>query len=633
MKKLLLFSAMLFACIFTVSAQYQRQVLVEEFTNASCPPCAGQNPAFNALLDAAAPKVTPIKYQTNWPGVDPMNAQNAAHVATRVSYYGVTGVPNAFMDGVGILNDCAYYDNAPACLTADEIDAQYGTTSPVKIVLSHSLTADYDSILISVAVTSDIALTGTLRLHVAVVEDEINFNAAPGTNGELEFFQVMRRMLPNGNGTTTGNFAAGETKSYNFAWPITYAYDLNKLCAASWLQINTTKAVFNSARTTPIGGIADADVNILNTMNPFVCTAGLSPTFTLENTGTAPITSASLRYRVGGTGVWTNKEWTGNIAAGASEVITLSEVSIVNNGTTKVEVRVDKTNNGIKTDLIRNLVTMNIKALLDGSTALPYESDFEAATVPPAGWSVANAGANGWLVGAIGAGGSAGSAKNNFYDYQNATTDLYSPKMDLSLAAGTTTLTFDHAYTWYVDATQTFYDSLSIGVSTDCGATWANVFYDGGESLATAPATGASYAPVDDAEWRNNTVDLSAYNGVSDVLVRFSAISGYGNNLYLDNVNLTTVSGVKNLDLSSFTLAPNPTKDLAEVRFGLPTAQSIQLKVYNNLGSLVQTMELGELASGNHTVSVNALRLNAGSYRVVLQGKDGIAQTQMIVLK
>ena len=116
-------------------------------------------------------------------------------------------------------------------------------------------------------------------------------------------------------------------------------------------------------------------------------------------------------------------------------------------------------------------------------------------------------------------------------------------------------------------------------------------------------------------------------------MIRFTAESGYGNNLYIDNVNISTVSGVKNLDLNSFTLTPNPARALAQVRFNISTAQNMQLMVYNTLGSLVLSNDLGELTSGEHTVSVDALRLNAGSYRVVLQGKNGVAQTQMVVVK
>src|SRR4051794_7381056 len=100
MKKLFTLSSLFVLFLsYNSIAQSVGLVLAEEFTQASCPPCASQNPAFNTLLNANPTKVCQIKYQTSWPGVDPMNDQTDSWVAPRVAYYGVTGVPTATMDG------------------------------------------------------------------------------------------------------------------------------------------------------------------------------------------------------------------------------------------------------------------------------------------------------------------------------------------------------------------------------------------------------------------------------------------------------------------------------------------------------------------------------------------------------
>jgi len=88
------------ACVTSFSfGQSQRLTLLEEFTQASCGPCASQNPALNTLLNANTTKAISIKYQTSWPGVDPMNAQTQTDVGPRVTYYTVSGVPNIRYDG------------------------------------------------------------------------------------------------------------------------------------------------------------------------------------------------------------------------------------------------------------------------------------------------------------------------------------------------------------------------------------------------------------------------------------------------------------------------------------------------------------------------------------------------------
>jgi hypothetical protein len=609
-------------CAVVVSAQHQRRVLLEEFTNASCPPCAAQNPTFNAVVDANIEYVTPIKYQTEWPGFDPMNEQTQTDVAPRVTYYGVSGVPNLQQNGTLDVFPLTGY-------TPAMIQAAYNTLTPVTIALSHTLNATYDSVLINVAVTSDAAISGNLRLRVAVVEDEIVFASAPGSNGEADFYQIMRKMLPNSAGTATGNFTAGETKSYSFAWKLAHFYDLNQMSVAAFLQNDGTKEVYQSARTEPITpALAGLGVNIPSE-NVFACVQGYSPSFTLTNAGTENLTSALLRYRQGA-GAWTDLNWTGDLAPGASETIQLTDIVINTSGTVNIEIAAISSNLGIQTNLAGASSTIKITAALGAAQPLPFVNTFQSAAFPPVGWSSINVGANGWKLATNAGSGSTRSARCNFFfipDGQKAY--LHSPKIDLSTATNSSTLRFDHAYAPYNAALA---DDFRIEVSTDCGVSWETIFYEGGTNLATAPATTAEFVPTA-SQWQTNELDITAFNGLSDVLFRFVGESGYGNNFYMDNLNVNTTVGTQELTLTSFIMVPNPTRDYAEVRFGLDKAQNVELRVYSAEGALVQSQLLGELVSGDHRVVMNANKLASGSYRVVLQGSEGVAQTQWVVVK
>lgn len=633
MLKKLLFAFVALAIATVVSAQtQQRRVLVEEFTNASCPPCASQNPGFNATLQANYDLVTAIKYQTNWPGVDPMNAQNPTEVGTRVTYYGVSGVPHAVVNGVDVANDCNAYPGAPACLSGTEITNANANLTPVSISMTHSYSSTFDTIFVQISVTSETALSGNLRLRAAITEEEIFFDAAPGTNGEKEFFQVMRKMLPNAAGTVTGDFAAGETKTYSFAWKPTYAYDLNELGAVAWLQNDDTQEVWQSQRSLPAGGIPAAGVSVPS-YNAFACLPGYQPKVTLNNIGTNPLTSVNLRWRVGN-GVWKDYAWTGNIASGASGEVTL-DTAFNATGTYKVEVQVLNSNNGIQTNLVGALSTLQVRALLDAPSALPFSHGFQTGSVPPPGWTLANVvsgtATNGWKLFTSAGSGSSRCTRCNFFDFATGNAVLTTPKMDMSAANGVTTLNFDHAYAYY---NATFFDSLRIQVSNDCGETWATIFHDGYEGLATTtPQAGtAGWAPAA-GDWVSNSIDISAFNGSAELLVRFIGESGYGNNLYVDNINVTSLVGVKELQLSNFSLRPNPTSDVAQIRFGLEKPESIHLSVYSSTGQLMQSRNLGDLTSGEHTITLDANSLPSGNYRVVLQGKEGVANAQWVVVK
>jgi hypothetical protein len=293
-------------------------------------------------------------------------------------------------------------------------------------------------------------------------------------------------------------------------------------------------------------------------------------------------------------------------------------------------VAVISSNLGIQTNLVGGTSTIKVSANVGPAQALPFGNTFQSAAFPPTGWSSINVGTNGWKLATNAGAGSTRSARCNFYDMGDGQTAyLFTPKIDLSTATNASTLTFDHAYAEY---NNTYVDHLLVEVSTDCGDTWETIFDKSADDLATAPATTAAFVPTA-AQWAPNSLDMSAFNGQAEILVRFVGASGFGNNVFVDNVNVTTAVGTQELSLSNFLVAPNPTNAYAEVRFNLENAQNIDLRVFNAEGALVQSQLLGNLVSGDHRVVLNAATLASGSYRVVLQGSEGLAQTQMIVVK
>lgn len=231
-----------FALMFNwAAAQSQRLVFIEEFTQASCPPCASQNPAFNALLGNNTTKAVSLKYQVSWPGSDVMNAQNPAQVANRVAYYAVTGVPNAVVDGNAS-------QGSPSGVTQSIIDNQYAIPSPFTIELTHWFNAADDSIYINCVVTATQATTMAMpKLRIALMEKIIDFTGQTpaGTNGEMVFESVMRKMYPNAQGSEiAGTWGLGESKTFSIKAIIpSYIYDKAELAVVAWVQDDADKNV------------------------------------------------------------------------------------------------------------------------------------------------------------------------------------------------------------------------------------------------------------------------------------------------------------------------------------------------------------------------------------------------------
>jgi hypothetical protein len=261
----------------SVFGQSQRMVFVEEFTQASCGPCAQANPSFTKLLTDNASKVNFLKYQTSWPGVDPMNKQNATEVATRVTYTGAgaVGVPFAVQDGISVAG--GGYEGAPGGLTQAKINTEAAIASPFDMKLYHSFNTNNDSIFITCVVTCTQATTMTTpKLEVAMMEKTITFTSAPGSNGEKVFEHVMRKMFPGASGATIPTtWTKGQTQTFTYKGVIpTYIYKKTEIATIAWIQDDKDKSVkqsvFNPTANSIPTGIPDvtASINLNAYPNP-----------------------------------------------------------------------------------------------------------------------------------------------------------------------------------------------------------------------------------------------------------------------------------------------------------------------------------------------------------------------------
>ncbi|MCX6243573.1 MAG: T9SS type A sorting domain-containing protein [Bacteroidetes bacterium] len=309
--------------------QSQRFVLFEEFTNASCAPCASQNPAFDALLSANTTKCTSIKYHTNWPGVDPMNAQNPTDVAARVSYYQVSGVPYAVMDGSPATG--SNYVGAPANVTQTMIDNEYAVPSTFDLSMMHSISAGNDSIFVTMLGVCTQDVTGTFLGQIGVIEKHIHFSSPPGTNGERDFYNVMKKMLPTAGGTSLpSSFQAGDYFIIQQSWKLANVYSMSELSAVGFLQNNANKKVHQAANssTSPLTMPFDNDVELMATTNYATtnCSGSIAPIVTFRNNGNNPVTSLAIQYYVNGMTPNTFT-WNGNLATLQETDIALPAIS------------------------------------------------------------------------------------------------------------------------------------------------------------------------------------------------------------------------------------------------------------------------------------------------------------------
>lgn len=350
MKKTYLFLIVAFSLSLFAFSQSQRFVLFEEFTQASCYYCGQDNPNFNALLNANTTKCTSIKYQTSWPGYDPMNLHNPTEVAARVTYYGVSGVPDVVMDGNA-------YHGSPQGVTQAKINAEYAVPSPFELYINQQLSPGNDSIYVTMLGKATGPVSGVLAAQCVVIEKHIHFNTAPGTNGEKDFYNVMKKMLPSASGTTLpSSFQAGDYFVLQFAWKLANVYDINELSVVGFIQDVQTKTVHQAANTssTPITGVYPNDLALseLSNLLPSYCETSIEPQFVLQNNGSSPLSSAEIKYRVndGADAVY---QWTGSLGFLQKAVLSLPIPNYSLNAENALKIYSISTN-GVQDDYPKN---------------------------------------------------------------------------------------------------------------------------------------------------------------------------------------------------------------------------------------------------------------------------------------
>lgn len=185
----------LFLSIAINSFGQQRVALVEEFSSSTCPPCKTFNDkVFVPFLKdgSMAGKYVSISYRMNWPS--PGDKYCNEESLSRKTYYNVTGVPTATIDGVA--------DKNSSTLDAFKKKVQDAVAKQAKASLSivHQITGQSVGDA-TVAIEATVGSTQDLSeavLYVALIEKKTTKNV--GSNGEKEFHTVFMKFIPDSKG-------------------------------------------------------------------------------------------------------------------------------------------------------------------------------------------------------------------------------------------------------------------------------------------------------------------------------------------------------------------------------------------------------------------------------------------------
>ncbi|MBK7762259.1 MAG: S8 family serine peptidase [Bacteroidetes bacterium] len=354
------------------------------------------------------------------------------------------------------------------------------------------------------------------------------------------------------------------------------------------------------------------------TINPF------EVKMLVKNIGLRTLTNLDVHYQINANPV-VNEVMPGPLAIGDSVVYTFTTLAnFALPGTYDVTTWTSR-----YTDIVTsNDTSMSTSSVLIATTVVaPNVEDFEGPLFPPTGWRAIDPDTNvKWqktlcLVDPTGFNSHA--AYMDFFNYNKlqAIDELETVQYDLTGAsADSLLLTFDvsHAYG------PKDLDSLQVLVSEDCAFTYTpTTYYRGGNTLATAGLLGTIFSPTLVSQWRNDKIDLTAYQG-KKIFVRFKARNGQGNNLFVDNINLMLKDawplGVTNIGNDNVQVYPNPSDGNYTLELNAYDNKIMKYAIYNVAGQKLKEVRI-PISAGKTRVALNISNYPSGIY--MLELNDG----------
>ncbi|HEY6161307.1 MAG TPA: M43 family zinc metalloprotease [Bacteroidia bacterium] len=391
------------------------------------------------------------------------------------------------------------------------------------------------------------------------------------------------------------------------------------------LNTSPYNALATSNGCTPVNlATNDAAVVTITTPNGNVCGSSFTPVITIKNWGSNTLTSCVINYKID-LNTPTTQNWSGSLASLATTQVTLGSMTTTS-GAHTFTAYTSLPNNTTDGQPSNDQMTSNFTAYTVGAS-LPLVEGFESSTNIPAGWSLGNTNNDAtWQISTTVARTGVHSMLMNNCD-GDGTGDMtgtvdWAKTMPLNftnMANGT--MTFDVAYCIATYQSTNYTDTLVVYYSTNCGATWTQIYRKGGTTLATAPPytitqNSACWSPPGPTsnQWRNESITLPVgVNNQPNVMFAFKNISDWGEQLFIDNVNINAVlTGVPTAENpNAFNIFPNPSNGTFNIS-GLGHSGKVHYFIFNEAGQEVRSGDLNPGSSAfNESITVPA---SAGVY-------------------
>src|SRR6185312_6251392 len=388
-----------------------------------------------------------------------------------------------------------------------------------------------------------------------------------------------------------------------------------------------------------ITGQTDADEfnGSSSAFNIFSNCMAVNPQFAGSPTTVCPGGTVKFTDKSTSTGTITGWKWTFTGGTPSTSTVQNPTITYSTPGTYSVKEVVTSTAG-------KDSVTYTAYIYVPSTGTLPVSEVFQASTFPPTGWYLHLPVATDSVWEHCTSLGSNSSECmyfpancGNVVNISGERQQVYTPDYNFTSATNPE-MWFDVAYE--PSSVPTYSDTLVIYYSTDCGTTWTSLYSKGGMTLCTTGSTTKSgtdvngsgcFVPPNSGAWRTDSVNISAVKGKSNVMFSFESRSGWGNIIYVDNINITATkpTSVQNLaQYSDVKVYPNPNNGSFSIAISGLNGKA-QVEIFNTLGQQVYTSSVSE---GINQVNIDTKASGVYFYRITsLISGELVSEGKLIV--
>jgi len=189
--------------------------LLESFSSINCGSCATVAPVLRQMVEKELEHYALIYYHPLSYEGSPLFQFNPHDQTIRKELYNITYTP---VSAIGTTFFGGSFE-----VTPDLMDFEREKYSAFGLQGSYTIQENLLNVNIDLESFAAFAENAGNTLLLAVVENHVQFDTPPGSNGEKDFYYVMRSFLPNANGTALSGIKTGNRQTFSFQ------YDLNDL--------------------------------------------------------------------------------------------------------------------------------------------------------------------------------------------------------------------------------------------------------------------------------------------------------------------------------------------------------------------------------------------------------------------